>query len=227
MAARSHPGPRLRGERPAPLRGAGSRPVERRPGAGRVSCQRHHRHRGLPAVNWVRGLTVLTDIQRRRVHSSPPRSRRRWGRSRARSRYQPAVRRSDTRRVGDTHTSSASTCKHRRPGRARAPARHIGVVSAASSSYSQNEYVTALLGIAVLLPGLLTVIFDASCRTVRCRNRPPQRRDDANRTAASPAMGSTTSAPGMSSPVAPSRIHSAAAPRGGDGLALLDQWKFE
>jgi len=26
MAARSHPGPRLRGERPAPLRGAGSRP---------------------------------------------------------------------------------------------------------------------------------------------------------------------------------------------------------
>ena len=35
-------------------------------------AQRRHRHRGLPAVNWVRGLIVLTDIQRRRVHPLPP-----------------------------------------------------------------------------------------------------------------------------------------------------------
>src|SRR5207253_834792 len=62
----------LGGERPAPLRGAGSRPC----GAATWRGPRFMPAAPPPprpaAVNWVRGLTVLTDIRRRRVHPSPP-----------------------------------------------------------------------------------------------------------------------------------------------------------
>src|SRR5262249_53917246 len=70
------------------------------------------------------------------------------------------------------------------------------------------------LGLAVVVPGLLTVTPDARCRTGRCHNRPPRGGIPEPNPRAPPAMACASSLCGGDHGQPPPRVHLAAAPVG-------------